>query len=521
MNRSPAFVSIQRGLLRLSGRSLWAYRAAWLLLTLVAVAALGSTLFDGSVQPLVLGLRLVKSAILLAVALVLFWKRPRDPVAAILALAFLCWTVTSSVDFTSADVWPMLLDRLRFLLFALALLLFPDGKWRPRWTHKIAVASSIVFTLGLGETLGLVPTRLFLPLAILCVVGAILSLIVRFRRTTSEMQQQQLKWVSFGLVSGVSLILSARAGAVLAGPRLAFEALFQLGIVLVALGFLVPLLRYRLYDAEAVISRSVGYAVLTAALVATFAGSEALIEMLGQRYLGSGIGQVSGAIAAALAAVLLSPLNDRISSWVEHHFQRNLVQLRTRVPEMLAHIPGGWSPRQIGQSVLLQIADAIHATSAAIVINDKIIAAEGLTARQVRRSRDQFPLRLPLSGHLGEVKGSLLIGPRPDGSSYGRDETEAVEAVSFTLGRVLLTSLEQDKNRREIQDFNRSMKTQLDDLTNRLLALEELVGSQPRGNPRGNYAIAAGLQGLRRDERVKSLNSRAASSGDAPADGLA
>ena len=473
MIHAGAIAAIQRGIPQLRGRLLLAYRALWALLAAATVAVLVSTLFDGAMQPLVLVIRLVKSAILIAVASVLFWKRPRDPVAAILALAFLCWTITSSVDFTSTQLWPMILERLRFLLFAVALLLFPDGKWRPRWTRKVALVSVVVFALGTVEAVRLLRTHLFLPLAITCVLAAILSLILRFRRTSSETQQQQLKWVSFGLASGISLILSARAGAALSGPALAFEALFQLGIVLVALGFLVPLLRYRLYDAEAVISRSVGYAVLTAALVATFAGSEALIELLGQQYLGSGIGQISGAVAAALAAVLLAPLNDRISHWAEQRFQRDLVRLKRGLPELLAEIPPSWSPRRIGDAALAQITDAIHATSAAILIETKPIAAVGSGLRSVTQCAERFPLQLPLRCHFGELRGVLLIGPRPDGSIYGKDETAAVEAMLPTLSRVLLTSLARVRSRRRTRDFQRSITQRLKEMSARLEALEQ------------------------------------------------
>jgi len=472
MNAQGLIATMNRGLPQLRGGPLWLFRATWTLLAAATLATLASTFLDGTMQPSVLGLRLVKSAILITVAAVLFWKRPRDPVAAILGLAFLCWTITSSVDFTSREILPMVLDRLRFLLFALALLLFPDGKWRPRWTRQVAAASTIVFILGVVEAIGFVPTRLFLPLAILCVIAAILSLIQRFRRTSSETQQQQLKWVSFGLVTGVSLILTARACASLFGPAVAFEAMFQLGIVLVALGFLVPLLRYRLYDAEAVISRSVGYAVLTAALVATFAGTESLIELLGQQYLGSGIGQVSGAIAAALAAVLLAPLNERISNWAEQHFQRDLVHLKTHLPELLTQIPASWTVRQIGGVVLPQITDAIHATSAAIVINNKIIAREGLPGRRLIRSPEEFPLQLPLRQYFGGLEGTLLIGSRPDGSSYGKDEMEAVEVILPTLSHVLLTSLEAEKSRRRARDFRRRVRQCLRETLMRLQTLE-------------------------------------------------
>src|SRR5438128_545197 len=101
MTARPLIASMQGSLPQLRGRLLWAYRAIWVFLTAATVALLASTLLDGAMQPLVLSIRLLKSAILIAVASVLFWKRPRDPVAAVLALAFLCWTITSSVDFTS------------------------------------------------------------------------------------------------------------------------------------------------------------------------------------------------------------------------------------------------------------------------------------------------------------------------------------------------------------------------------------------------------------------------------------
>jgi len=144
------------------------------------------------------------------------------------------------------------------------------------------------------------------------ILGSIAGLVFRFRVAESYAVRQQLKWVALGLSGGVWLILVARGGAALSAPAstgmtILWEAMFQLGVIVVALGFLVSLLRYRLFDAETVISRSAAYAVLTIALVATFGGTEAVIQNLGQSYLGMNIGSVSGAMAAAVAAVLLAP----------------------------------------------------------------------------------------------------------------------------------------------------------------------------------------------------------------------
>jgi hypothetical protein len=472
MTQPAAIAAEQRGLPQLRGRLLWAYRIAWVTFAAAALATVALALFDGSMQPVVLGLRLMKSAIVGTVAFVLFWRRQRDPVAAILSLAFLCWTITSSFDFTTAALVPMLLDRLRFLLFALALLLFPNGRWAPGWTRGVAVGSSVVFAIGAIEAVGLAPTRLFLPLAILCVLAAIAGLIQRFRTTEDETQQQQLKWVALGLVAGVGLILAARAGAALSGASILFEGMFQLGIVVVALGFLVPLLRYRLFDAEAVISRSAAYALLTAALVATFAGSEALIESFGQRYLGSGIGQVSGAMAAAVAAVLLTPLNDRINRWAEQRFQRDLVQLRTELPELLSEVPADWTPALVGQAALPRIVEAVHATRAAIILKGAAIAAEGVSIGRVDRSTSHFPLQLTLRCSFGGHHGWLLLGPRPDGSSYGKDDAEALEAVLPALRRALLASLERTKARQGDEWILSQCRAAIAAMEKRVAALE-------------------------------------------------
>jgi hypothetical protein len=247
------------------------YRAAWFALAATAAGILLLSMLHPAAGALIVGLRLLKAAIVMTVATILFRRRQHDAVAALLSLALLLWTITSSFDFASSMTGvPMILDRLRFLLFTIALLLFPNGEWRPRWGRGIAIASVIVFAIGTAEALNRLPTHSFLPLAIPCVIAAIATLIIRFRTASAEAERLQLKWVALGLASGVGCILAARAGFALmmrtdlsfAAP-LVFEALFQCGIVLVALGILVSLLRYRLFDVEAAVTRSAAYGGLT------------------------------------------------------------------------------------------------------------------------------------------------------------------------------------------------------------------------------------------------------------------
>ena len=461
-----------------------AYRIAWGALALIAVAVMAASTYSGDAHPAVLALRLAKATVIISVCVILLRRRANDTVAALLSLAFLTWIITSSFDFASAELLPRLLDRVRFLLFVFALLLFPDARWRPRWTRGVAFASAAVFLLGIAEGLGIASTRLFLPLAIACVVVAIAALIVRFRTAATPTEKQQLKWVALGLFSGVGLILIARAGAALdaghampvAAPVL-LEGLFQLGIILVALGFLVSLLRYRLFDAEAAISRSAAFAGLTIAVVATFAGTEATIEWLGQQYLGMGIGDVSAAMAAAVAAVLLNPLHNRISDWAEGRFQRDLICLKRELPEMLAELAASATPREIGQAVLPRISAALHATRSALIVRGRVVAADGIAPERAQTWLDEmraaallegtdgsdptFPVRIRLHGRLSIGALWLALGPRPDGSPCGKDDLDALEAIAPAIRHAVAWALDRERSRAMRRREVRAMRAQI------------------------------------------------------------
>ncbi|MCF2515436.1 hypothetical protein LVY65_10225 [Sphingomonas sp. G124] len=458
------------GLPPLGGRLFAAYRIAWWALFALAVLAASYALFEPGTHALILGLRLTKSIVLIAVSSILFRRRRTDPVAAMLGLSFLLWTASSSVDFAgTASAWPILLDRCRFLLFAFALLLFPDGQWAPRWTRAVAAAILLVFLIGILEALDLLPTRAFLPLAIGCVLMTLTALMARYKALSSYMAKQQLKWVALGLVAGIALILAARAGAAITtrttmpmSGTIVLEALFQLGIVVIALGFLTSLLRYRLYDAETAISRSAAYAGLTLALVAIFAGSEAIIQALGQRYFGPDIGDLSGGIAAAIAAALLTPLHSRISGWAEAHFQKDLMGLRSELPDLLSALSGTSSIERMGSAVLPRIEQAIHSTRIALVVEGRLASICGMPKpagqRWLRRWQapaaielldqdddEHFPVRMALRSPFGAVCGWLLLGPRPDQSLYGKDELDALAAIAPALQRTVFSVVERER----------------------------------------------------------------------------
>jgi hypothetical protein len=470
----------------LSGRLFVAYRILWWLLMTATVLAVGLSVLDTSANVLILALRLAKSAVLISVAWILFRRRPRDPVAALFGISFLLWTISSSGDFAPSEQFNvrLLVDRLRFLPFAWGLLLFPDGRWRSRRTGLLGSAVVIAFAIGVVETIGLSDTRIYLPLAIGCVLMALAILLARFR-ALPEIGQQQLKWVTLGLVVGIGLILAARAGASLRPPglmpqsaKVLLEGLFQLGIVVIALGFLTSLVRYRLYDAETAISRSAVYAALTLTLVGTFAATEALIELVGQRLFGMAIGNVSGAVAAAIAAMMLTPLHGRISLWAERHFQHDLAILKSELPDLLASLTATGSVKRLAMAVLPRIEKAVQASRSALLVDGKLVAAIGMDLTATNRllrdwsppqpidlidrlDGDAFPLRVALRCPQGNIRAWLLLGPRPDGSYYGRDDLDALAEIAPPTQRTLLAVADREAEQRRSQRQIRRIKASL------------------------------------------------------------
>ena len=493
------------GLPPLGGRLFAAYRMVWWALLALAAATVAISWIEAQTSVGILLLRLAKATVLLAVSAILFRRRTRDPVAAMLSLAFLLWIVSSSVDLETASIWAAVVDRFRFLLFALALLLFPDGHWRPSWTRPIGVAVIATFVLGLAEAIGLVATHFYLPIAIGCVIAALASLRARYQATEAGAERQQLKWVTLGLVAGISLILAARAIAALTSGMampmvgaVAIEGLFQLGIIILALGFLVSLLRFRLYDAEAAISRSAVYAVLTLSVVGSFAACEAIIELLGQRYLGSNVGTVSGTVAAAVAAALLTPLHGRISNFVEGYFQRDLAILKRELPDLLVTLSASTSVKRLAKAVLPHIEQAVQSTRTAFIVDRKVVTSQGIglesaklllkgwqppvTGGRINRDDEaSFPLSLALHCQFGTIRGWLLLGPRPDGSFYGRDEREALAAIAVQLQRALFSVVEREAEEKRRNAWQRAMARTIASMDERLAILEQFeLGSSNR-----------------------------------------
>ncbi len=217
-------------------------------------------------------------------------------------------------------------------LFFVTLLLFPDGRPpSPRWRIVVWVAAvggvaemvtSAVSDVNFSSNFPRLtdPVTVVAPLneaynletsvqVFILLAGAV-SLVVRFRRS-GPVERQQLKW--FMYVAAVSAPVIFVVSILVANPLPAFEIFFPL--IPAAVG--VAILRYRLYDIDRIISRTLAYAIVTALLAGVYAGP----VLLSTQVLGLHT-PVAVAVATLAAAALFNPLRKRVQRMVDRRFNR-------------------------------------------------------------------------------------------------------------------------------------------------------------------------------------------------------
>ena len=254
---------------------------------------------------------------------------------------------------TAAALVPLFLPGIA--LFPVVILLFPDGRlasprWRwVLWAYAGLVAWATVATLAqtiavlaghhvrLDSTGDVItrghPASDAIQGAILAAVLAIwLSFaahqVLRWRRASGE-RRQQLKWLACGgMVTLVTFI-----GATAAGFTTVAGQVLSLGLVALPVSIAVGILKYRLYEIDRIISRTLAYALVTGLLIGVYAG----LVLLATQVL-SLSSPVAVAASTLAAAALFAPLRRRVQRAVDRRFNRARYDADRMVAEFAARL---------------------------------------------------------------------------------------------------------------------------------------------------------------------------------------
>jgi hypothetical protein len=285
---------------------------------------------------------LIGALVSFAVALLLFFRRSDDWMALLVALMLVYFapsSITNTIVLSHlvgpafASILTSILGQLSLVLLALVFYLFPNGRFVPRWTRWVMIALSGVSLLFI-----LVPYNSAIWLEVVSGVlyfGVLISLVIgqiyRYRRVSSRLQRQQTKWVVYSLTITILLILS-----ILELPQLIVPALGQAGslpasisnsignllFLPIPLAFAIAILRYRLYDIDVLINRTLVYGALTVSLTAIYVGLVIGLQAL-LRGLISQDNSVAIVLSTLVIAALFQPLRRRIQRIIDRRFYRS------------------------------------------------------------------------------------------------------------------------------------------------------------------------------------------------------
>jgi signal transduction histidine kinase len=493
-------------------------------------------------RPLSLGVLAERVAFALAfalgfatVGLVLTLRRPANPIGWLYAAAGLAWSgsvpvepwitqlvhdhrplpLAAQIAAVAADLgWAPAIA----VGVTLPALLLPDGRLRSRrWRLVVATsltgaAMILVFgsvapgrlanwpidnPLGLGGpagtaagVLGLVGVVLHwasLPAAAACVV-------LRFRASRG-VERQQLRWVAAGVAGAVAGLLLALPGIAGLLPRATMLVIYP-AMLCPPVAVAVAVLRYRLYDLDRIISRTLVYGLLTAGGIGLYVG----VVRLAESVLGERMGLGGSLVATAVIAVAFVPARDRLQRLVDRWLygeRHDPIRAVARLGERLRGTPGS-TPDGDGLAELLQgVCETLRLPSASLHVGQVAVAGVG---------RPGGPSESVALEHGGRQVGALVVGVRSGEDALGAADRRVLELlaapVAVALHAVLLSEELQRSRERLVaarEEERRRLRRDLHDGLGPILTAVTLKADAARSalamEPERADGLLAGLRG--------------------------
>lgn len=325
-------------------------------------------------------------------------------------------------------------------------------------------------------------------------LAAVVGLFLRLRRS-SGIERLQLKWFVYAAALAIAVMLALFA----LQPYQDNDLLYQAGNMLYGLAFsAVPVaiglavLRYRLWDIDPLINRTLVYAGLSAAVIGLYGlivgGLGALLRVEGSFVL--------SAAAAGIVAVLFEPLRTRLQRAVNRLMYGERDDPYTVLSRLGRRLESALAPEAVLPAIVEAVRDTLRLPYAAITLDQDgavtMVAAAGTLAAD--------PLCLPLV-YQGEAIGQLILGPHAPGEEFSpaerrlladlaRQAGAAAHAVRLTAdlqrltadlqrSRERLVTAREEERRRLRRDLHDGLGPQLAGHTLKLEAAREAIRTDP------------------------------------------
>jgi len=477
-----------------------------------AAAKLGISREFYAAYRLALNIALFLAALLLS--LIIVWRRSENWMALLVALTLLAFG-TSPIS--SWSVWPsglpfalrptslLIVDFIATItdlcIFIVMFLLFPNGRFVPRWMWMIAALSVpwVIFRTLFHQAPGSIGGPF--PLAPLLVTlsfyaSGVFAQVYRYQYVSTPIQREQTRWIIFGLAVAVFGNFAGDIGIFLFPSLdslntssmlydLINSALRTVSSIFAILTIAIAILRYRLWDIDILINRTLVYGSLTFIVIGIYV---IIVGGLGTAIQGNGNLLIS-ILATGLVAVLVQPLRDRLQRGVNRLMYGERDDPVTVLSRLGQRLEATIAPDAVLPALTETIAQTLKLPYAAIIWaadhEGEVAAAYGQPAGELTR--------LPLT-HQGETIGQLVVAPRSPGEAFSPADHHilkniahqagmAVHAVSLTAdlqrSRQRLVTAREEERRRLRRDLHDGLGPNLASQGLKLAAVKQLLEKDP------------------------------------------
>jgi len=321
---------------------------------------------------------------------------------------------------------------------------FPDGRLpSPRWcvvawlvalaicldTASLALAPGKLYGLpdvenpfGIGALAGLSGSisEATSVLALAAILVPVIALIVRFRGARGD-ERQQIKWVTYAVAVLVTTIVAVNLWPTLDSSFVG-AALFLFGQLAIPAAVGVAIFRYRLYDIDLLINRTLVYGALTACVVGIYV---LIVGYLGALF-STGDNLAVSLLAAGFVAVLFAPLRDRLQRGVNRLIYGERDNPYAVLSSLGERLKATGAPEAVLPVIAETAAGALKLPHAAISLRREDSAFETVAATGQPKGE---PLLLPLT-YGTETIGRLVLSPRAPGEPFGPEDRRILDGIA-------------------------------------------------------------------------------------------
>ncbi len=411
-----------------------------------------------------LALEITIALVFTVVGGVIFWRKSHDAVAVVVAFMLLLGGSAMRPIVTPMDAliaaqpaWTPVVHCLTYLTWLSVFTFFcsfPDGRFVPRWTAGLLGFSALIlipweFFPDSPLSPWTWPPEAFLALAVGMFGASSAAQIYRYRRLSDRRQRQQTRWVVFGvtvtLVVGIASYIPRQFDPVFADNGSDATLLYNLStltgmylaILFTPLTMGISMLRYRLWDIDTLILRTLVYVPLTAVLAGVYSASITLFQKAFITFTGDK-SDAAIVITTLVLATTFTPIKNALQIFVDTRFKgvpdpiRLLNAFNDHVQKSVAQI----DPHRISCRLLDETTHAFEAQHGAIYLG---AAEEEQLIHAVGIAQGAAALSLPLEAE-GQHLGRLVLGPRRAGIDYIAQDQARLETTVALVADALYSA---------------------------------------------------------------------------------